>query len=74
MTMYYGPNMGEFSAALDIKNGLAHYSMAEDNDYTDCVYDFVIKDNTLKVNHTSGHSCGFGHNVYADGIYNKVEF
>jgi len=73
MTMYYGPNMGEFSTVLDIKKGRAQYSMAEDKeDYLDCIYDFFIKEDTLTVERISGDSCGFGHNVSADGVYLKV--
>lgn len=72
MTMYYGPNMGEFSTTLDINNGKAHYSMAKDYDYGNCVYDFTITNETLSVVRISGESCGFGHNVSADGVYSKV--
>lgn len=74
MAMYYGPNMGEFSAVLEVKGGKAHYSMTEkDEDYFDCVYDFDIKKDMLKVERTAGSSCGFGHNVSAEGVYYRVE-
>lgn len=72
MAMYYGPNMGEFSTVLDIKNGRATYVMAKDNADLDCVYDFFLKEDTLTVKRISGDSCGFGHNVSAEGIYLKV--
>jgi tetratricopeptide (TPR) repeat protein len=72
MTMYYGPNIGEFSTVLDIKNRRASYAMVKDDAYLDCVYDFIIKEDTLTVKRISGNSCGFGHNVTADGIYLKV--
>jgi hypothetical protein len=72
MTMHYGPNIGEFSTVLAIKNGRAHYSMTDDNEYSNCVYDFVIKKDTLSVELVTGNSCGYGHNVSAEGIYQKV--
>jgi len=76
MAMYYGPNMGEFSTVLDIIDGKAHYAMAEedDDDYLNCVFDFSIEKDTLTVNRTDGDACGFGFNVYAEGIYHKVAF
>jgi tetratricopeptide (TPR) repeat protein len=74
MAMYYGPNMGEFSTVLEVNNGKAHYSMIEkDEDYLDCVYDFDIKKDMLAVERTAGSSCGFGHNVSAEGVYYRVE-
>lgn len=75
MAMYSGPNMGEFTTVLDIKNGHAHYSMADEKEsYSNCVYDFSITKDSLKVDLVSGDSCGFGHNVSAEGNYSKVAF
>jgi tetratricopeptide (TPR) repeat protein len=75
MAMYYGPNMGSFSATLHINDSKAHYNMAETNDADfDCAYNFSITDTMLIVEHESGTSCGFGHNVSAEGAYQKVEF
>lgn len=69
MSMYYGPNMGEFSLSSPIKNGKAVYS---DKDYGDgCQIDIQFKADSVQL--TSTHSdCGFGHNVYADGEFIKV--
>lgn len=75
MAMYSGPNMGEFSTVLAIKNGRARYSMADEKEsYGNCVYDFLISKDSLKVDLVSGDSCGFGHNVSAEGHYSKVGF
>lgn len=75
MAMYSGPNMGEFSTVLAIKNGRARYSMADEKEsYGNCVYDFLISKDSLKVDLVSGDSCGFGHNVSAEGNYSKVDF
>jgi len=72
MAMYYGPNLGEFSTVLAFNNGKAHYAMTGEDG--DCEYDFEIKNDGLTVNRTAGESCGFGHNVGAEGNYQRVEF
>ncbi|MFJ2684586.1 type IV pilus biogenesis/stability protein PilW [Pseudomonas sp. NPDC087342] len=72
MAMYNGPNIGEFSTVLAINNGKAHYAMTGD-DVGDCAYDFDIKKDLLTVKRTAGEWCGFGHNVGAEGSYNRVE-
>jgi hypothetical protein len=75
MAMYYGPNMGSFSTALHIINSTGNYNMAEaaDSD-SDCIYNFTITGSKLIVERESGTSCGFGHNVSAEGAYQKVDF
>lgn len=73
MAMYYGPNIGEFSTVLAVDNGKAHYAMSGEDD-GDCAYDFDIKKGLLTVTRTAGESCGFGHNVGAEGVYQRVEF
>ncbi|PWE39303.1 tetratricopeptide repeat protein [Pseudomonas prosekii] len=72
MAMYSGPNIGEFSALVEINNGKAHYAMSADDD-GDCAYDFDIQKEQLTVKRTAGEWCGFGHNVGADGVYHRVE-
>ncbi|WP_339521906.1 tetratricopeptide repeat protein [Pseudomonas sp. EL_65y_Pfl2_R96] len=71
MAMYYGPNLGEFSTVLTFDNGKAHYAMSGDDG--DCEYNFDIKKDLLTVKRTAGESCGFGHNVGAEGTYHRVE-
>ena len=73
MSMYFGPNTGEFSTSLNIKNGKAHYIMSDEDDLLDCIYDFVFDKNILVVKLVSGYQCGYGHNVSADGTYYKIE-
>lgn len=72
MAMYSGPNIGEFSTVSAINNGKAHYAMSGEDD-GDCEYDFNFKKDLLTVTRTAGESCGFGHNVGAEGVYNRVE-
>jgi tetratricopeptide (TPR) repeat protein len=72
MAMYYGPNLGEFSTVVAFDNGKAHYAMSGE-DEGDCEYDFDLKKDVLTVTRTAGESCGFGHNVGADGTYQRVE-
>lgn len=72
MAMYSGPNMGDFSTTLDMKNGKALYSMLKDGQDFDCVYEFTVTNETLTVERVSGDSCGFGYNVSAEGVYYKV--
>lgn len=74
MAMYYGPNIGSFSALLNIDNSEAHLDMTKEKDAeSDCVYKFTFTGTKLTVERTSGTSCGLGHNVSAEGTYQKVE-
>jgi hypothetical protein len=72
--MYYGPNMGEFSADVTIENNYAQY-IQDPKEYTDCTFEFTFKDSIVDVKQTPGGSwtCGFGHNVYAGGTYYRVK-
>lgn len=72
--MYYGPNMGEFSAEVAIEDNHARY-VQDPKEYSDCTFDFTFKENRIHVKQTPGESwtCGFGHNVYAGGTYHRVE-
>lgn len=72
VAMYGGINIGEFETTLPIKDGRAHFDMSKDDDHLDCVYDFIFSGTTLTANRLSGSNCGFGHNVSADGTYQKV--
>jgi hypothetical protein len=75
MAIYYGPNIGSFSALLNINNSEAHLDMAEEKDAgSDCAYKFTFTETKLTVERVSGTSCGFGHNVSAEGIYQKVDY
>lgn len=74
MAMYYGPNIGEFSTDLQFRQGKARYSMKESDEFLDCVFDLAADKDQLRVTLVSGSSCGFGHNVSADGDYHRVAF
>lgn len=72
-SLVYGPNMGEFDITMPLSKKQAVYR------YEDCKIDLNFKSdttsgNSIKVTQSDGNSgCGFGHNVYADGVYFKVE-
>lgn len=72
-SLIYGPNMGQFSTSMPLSKKQTVYR------YEDCQIDLNFKrdttsENSIKVTQNDGESgCGFGHNVYADGVYFKVE-
>ena len=72
-SLVYGPNMGEFDITMPLSKKQAVYR------YEDCKIDLNFKSdttsgNSIKVTQSDGNSgCGFGHNVYADGVYQKVK-
>ena len=72
-SLIYGPNTGEFSLSIPTNKLQATYK------YEDCHIDLKFKSNAqygqfIEVKQNSRDSfCGFGHNVNAAGIYQKVE-
>lgn len=70
----YGPNMGQFSADLTVKNGHAYYKM-DPEEQGDCSYEFTFGDNRIELKQTAGEilDCGFGMNVIAEGTFHKVD-
>jgi tetratricopeptide (TPR) repeat protein len=72
MSLYYGPNTGEFSVVTTIKEGKALYRQADDKNAGggQCLVsmDFVAEQVNL---HTTGE-CGFGMNVQAEGAFVRV--
>ena len=72
-SLIYGPNTGEFNLSIPINTLQARYK------YEDCSIDLKFKSNSqygqfIEVKQDSRNSfCGFGHNVNAAGIYQKVE-
>lgn len=66
-----GPNMGELSKVLTIKNNKAiYYSKA----YGSCKIEFLFDPKGVKVKmvgESTDFSCGFGNGVYVDGYYYK---
>lgn len=71
--LIYGPNLGEFDTTMPTTTKQANYR------YEDCQIKLQFLNDTangqkIEVKQNSGESgCGFGHNVYADGTYYKVE-
>jgi hypothetical protein len=70
MAMYYGPNMGEFETLSPINNGKAIY---QDQEYGNgCLIEMRFKADRVELDKKL-NECGFGHNVYADGVFLRVE-
>ena len=72
-SLIYGPNMGEFDTTMPLHKKQAIFKEEQ------CVIQLDFKSNQslgnyIDVQQNDGNSwCGFGHNVYAGGIYYKVE-
>lgn len=76
MSMYYGPNMGEFTTISPIKNGRAVWKESETEGMATgegCTVEMRFKPNNVTLETTQGQ-CGFGHNVRADGEILRVSF
>lgn len=62
----YGPNIGEIDGTVEIYDGKALF---KDTD-AECTLGMTFKGDRLDV--TQEGSCGFGHNVNADGAYKRT--
>jgi hypothetical protein len=62
----YGPNIGEIGGTVEVHNGKAMFKDAE----VECTLGMTFKGDKLDV--TQEGSCGFGHNVNADGAYKRT--
>jgi len=62
----YGPNIGEIGGTVEIHNGKALFKDAD----AECTLGMTFKGDKLDV--TQEGSCGFGHNVNADGAYKRT--
>lgn len=71
MGLYYGPNMGDFTAELPIEHGKAVYHQHDSESAQVCDVTLAFGEQTLEM-HTRG-DCGFGHNVRAEGRFVRVE-
>ncbi|MFS7357429.1 tetratricopeptide repeat protein [Rahnella inusitata] len=69
MSLYYGPNIGEFSVVTAIKDNHAVYHEADDASAGEgqCTVEMNFADENVRL-HTTG-DCGFGHNVQAEGEF-----
>ncbi|NHC03085.1 hypothetical protein G9F31_04790 [Acinetobacter sp. 187] len=71
-SLIYGPNMGEFRTQMPLKNTQAAYRVEDCK--VDLKFGFDAKQGSfVQVKETNIMSCGFGHNVSAQGMYLKVE-
>ena len=72
-SLIYGPNIGKFDTTMPLSKNQTVYRDE------DCLIDLNFKSDTTSGNsikvtqHDGASGCGFGHNVYADGVYLKVE-
>lgn len=76
MSMYYGPNMGEFTTLSPIKNGKAVWKESETEGLAaneGCTVEMRFKADSVTLETTQGE-CGFGHNVFADGEFLRVSY
>jgi len=62
----YGPNIGEIGGTVEVRNGKALF---KDTD-AECTLGMTFKGDRLDV--TQEGSCGFGHNVNAEGAYKRT--
>ncbi|WXL24256.1 tetratricopeptide repeat protein [Ectopseudomonas mendocina] len=73
--LYYGPNLGDFSEVVTLKNGEGDIVLRESDDAEPCILSLTKSSDgnglTIKQSSDSWH-CGFGHNVSADGDYLRV--
>lgn len=67
-SVYYGPNMGELSVDIRIKQHQATFASPE----FDCKYALTFTAQGIHIKRVSGSYCGFGHNVAMHGDYVRV--
>jgi len=73
MSLYYGPNTGEFSVVTAVKDGKAIYNQADDQNAGggECKVSMEFAPEAVRL-HTDG-DCGFGMNVQAAGTFVRVQ-
>lgn len=73
MGLYSGPNMGEFSEKVTLKNGKGDIVLREEG-ISQCTISLSLAAdlNRLEMKTDDAMNCGFGHNVSADGTYLRV--
>lgn len=74
MGIYVGPNIGEFSESVTLKNGSGVIALRDDaDDMIHCNIALKLTTETLDVSTDTPNDCGFGANVSADGPYLRVD-
>jgi len=73
MGLYYGPNIGDFSQQVTLKEGKGVIKLHEE-DISDCAITLRLSPDWQKIEAKTDApmNCGFGHNVSADGTYLRV--
>lgn len=71
-SLIYGPNIGSFEITMPLTTNQTTYRNEECQIKLNFKSD-TTSGHTIKVTQIDGASCGFGHNVSAEGIYYKVE-
>ncbi|EDB8562419.1 tetratricopeptide repeat protein, partial [Salmonella enterica subsp. enterica serovar Kentucky] len=72
MGIYFGPNIGEFSAAVTLENDKTIVALREGGDIH-CDISLAFSSETIDASTDTFVDCGFGANVRADGHYLRVE-
>lgn len=72
MAIYYGPNMGEFSEKVTLKDNAGVIALRE-GDYIHCDISLTVSPDAIDVKTDDPSQCGFGANVSADGRYLRVD-
>lgn len=71
-SLIYGPNIGEFETTMPLNRTQAQYQVDDCKINLKFAFDPKMG-HTIRVSETNNMSCGFGHNVSADGIFLKVD-
>ena len=71
-SLIYGPNMGEFETTMPLKRTQVQYQVDDCKINLKFAFDPKMG-HTIRVSETNTMSCGFGHNVSADGIFLKID-
>lgn len=72
MALYYGPNTGEFSEIVTLKNNKGVIALRED-EYTHCNISLTVNPEGVNASTDDPQNCGFGAHVSADGYYLRVD-
>ncbi len=72
MGIYFGPNIGEFSATVTLENDKTIVALREGDDIH-CDISLAFSSETIDASTDTFVDCGFGANVRADGHYLRVE-
>lgn len=72
-SMIYGPNIGEFKTTMPVNKNQTTYRSDDCKINLNFAFDPKQGQQVILKQDSGSSGCGFGHNVYADGHYLKVE-